>query len=166
MEAAIKLVKVLMGAFITGFGLLIYYGQVEQDKLRAQQMAFQAGLTDPELMFSSINFTTFLSTWLIRQADPTKKHPNPIVAYVGLHIFHNGAWQDIIAYLCRRRFRCLSEFYQNTLWRILWTTCSFLSSEYSWNVDLCGILTYLTGLLPKNGKWLERLSSWPLSWLS
>ncbi|KAF7346366.1 U-box domain-containing protein [Mycena sanguinolenta] len=31
----------------------------------------------PELVFRSIGFTNFLSTWLIRQVDPAKKHPNP-----------------------------------------------------------------------------------------
>ncbi|KAJ2929740.1 hypothetical protein H1R20_g7339, partial [Candolleomyces eurysporus] len=60
-EAAIKLVK------------------VEEAKIRMQQLAFEAGLMDPELLIRSINFMNFLSVWLIRQADPKKKHPAPMV---------------------------------------------------------------------------------------
>lgn len=54
----------------------------EQAKIKMQQLAFEAGLLDPELVFRSIGFTNFLSTWLIRQADPRKTHPNPTVEYV------------------------------------------------------------------------------------
>ena len=60
-EAAIKLVK------------------VEEGKVRMQQLAFEAGLMDPELLFRSISFMNYLSVWLIRQADPRKKHPNPMI---------------------------------------------------------------------------------------
>ncbi|RXW24458.1 hypothetical protein EST38_g1393 [Candolleomyces aberdarensis] len=60
-EAALKLVK------------------VEEAKIRMQQLAFEAGLMDPELLIRSINFMNFLSVWLIRQADPKKKHPSPMV---------------------------------------------------------------------------------------
>ncbi|TFK28063.1 ubiquitin conjugation factor E4 [Coprinopsis marcescibilis] len=61
-EAAIKLVK------------------TEEAKIRMQQLAFQAGLLDPELVFRCLSFTNFLSTWLIRQADPKQKHPSPSVS--------------------------------------------------------------------------------------
>jgi ubiquitin conjugation factor E4 B len=48
-----------------------------------------AGLTqlyDPEFLFRSNTFTSFVITWLIRYADPKKTHPKPIVEYVfGLH---------------------------------------------------------------------------------
>ena len=54
----------------------------EQGKIRSQQMAFETGLLDPEMVFRSIGFTNFLSTWLIRQVDPKKTHPNPLVEYV------------------------------------------------------------------------------------
>ncbi|KAJ3574715.1 hypothetical protein NP233_g1573 [Leucocoprinus birnbaumii] len=53
--------------------------KLELDKLRSHLHAFQTGLLDPELVFASINFTTFLSTWLIRQVDPKKSHPKPVV---------------------------------------------------------------------------------------
>ncbi|KAJ7107276.1 ubiquitin elongating factor core-domain-containing protein [Mycena crocata] len=49
----------------------------EMGKIRMQQLAFESQLLDPELVFRSIGFTNFLSTWLIRQAEPNKKHPNP-----------------------------------------------------------------------------------------
>ncbi|KAJ3542484.1 hypothetical protein NMY22_g3494 [Coprinellus aureogranulatus] len=52
--------------------------KTEESKTRMQQLAFEAGLLDPEVLFRSISFTNFLSVWLIRQADPNKKHPNPI----------------------------------------------------------------------------------------
>ncbi|KAJ7814016.1 hypothetical protein B0H14DRAFT_2187883, partial [Mycena olivaceomarginata] len=51
--------------------------KVEMAKIRMQQLAFEAQLLDPELVFCSIGFTNFLSTWLIRQVDPAKKHPQP-----------------------------------------------------------------------------------------
>ena len=54
----------------------------EQGKIRSQQLAFETGLLDPEMMFRSIGFTNFLSTWLVRQVDPKKTHPNPLVEYV------------------------------------------------------------------------------------
>jgi ubiquitin conjugation factor E4 B len=44
-----------------------------------------AGLTqlyDPEFLFRSNTFTSFVITWLIRYADPRKSHPKPIVEYV------------------------------------------------------------------------------------
>jgi len=45
-------------------------------KIQAQQLAFQVALLEPDLVFRSIGFTTFLSTWLIRQIDPKKLHPS------------------------------------------------------------------------------------------
>lgn len=47
-------------------------------KLRSYQLAFEAGLLDPEMVFRSIGFTTFLSTWLIRRVDPKGSHPSPV----------------------------------------------------------------------------------------
>jgi hypothetical protein len=41
--------------------------------------AFHAGLLDPEFIFASINFTTFLSTWVVNQVDPKKAHPKTII---------------------------------------------------------------------------------------
>ncbi|KAF9013252.1 ubiquitin elongating factor core-domain-containing protein [Cyathus striatus] len=52
---------------------------LEKMKIQMQQMAFEAGLQEPELVFRCIGFTTFLSTWVIRQVDPMKKHPSPVV---------------------------------------------------------------------------------------
>ncbi|KAH9480417.1 Ubiquitin conjugation factor E4 [Psilocybe cubensis] len=51
----------------------------EQNKVRIQQFTFEAGLMEQDLVFRSIGFTNFLATWLIRQADPKKTHPNPPV---------------------------------------------------------------------------------------
>ncbi|KAK1229888.1 Ubiquitin conjugation factor E4 [Marasmius sp. AFHP31] len=51
--------------------------KLEQNKIRASQLAYEAQLQDPELVYRSIGFTNFLSTWLIRQVDPKKTHPNP-----------------------------------------------------------------------------------------
>ncbi|EAU86067.1 ubiquitin conjugation factor E4 [Coprinopsis cinerea okayama7 len=53
--------------------------KTEEAKIKMQQLAFQAALTDPDLVFHSLGFTNFLSTWVIRQADPTQKHPSPTV---------------------------------------------------------------------------------------
>lgn len=54
----------------------------EQAKIKSQQLAYEAGLLDPDMTFRSLGFTNFLSTWLIRQVDPKKTHPNPLVQYV------------------------------------------------------------------------------------
>lgn len=48
-------------------------------KVKSSQLAFEAGLMDPEMIDRMIGFTNFLSTWLIRQVDPKKTHPNPSV---------------------------------------------------------------------------------------
>ncbi|EKM79473.1 hypothetical protein AGABI1DRAFT_74542 [Agaricus bisporus var. burnettii JB137-S8] len=53
--------------------------KVELDKLRSHMYAFHTGLLDPEFIFASINFTTFLSTWIINQVDPKKSHPKTII---------------------------------------------------------------------------------------
>ncbi|KIL63235.1 hypothetical protein M378DRAFT_79950 [Amanita muscaria Koide BX008] len=57
----------------------IRQAKLERDKVRAHQFAFEAGLVEPEHVYRSIGFISFLSTWLIRQVDPTRKHPNPLV---------------------------------------------------------------------------------------
>ncbi|KAG6816241.1 hypothetical protein H0H87_007478 [Tephrocybe sp. NHM501043] len=51
--------------------------KTEQAKIRIQQLAYQAQLSDPEFASRSLGFTIFLSTWVIRQVDPKKTHPNP-----------------------------------------------------------------------------------------
>ncbi|KAF7298968.1 U-box domain-containing protein [Mycena indigotica] len=53
--------------------------KTEIAKIRMQQLSYEAQLLDPELVFRSITFTNFLSTWLIRQAEPNQRHPNPPV---------------------------------------------------------------------------------------
>jgi ubiquitin conjugation factor E4 B len=62
----------------------------EQNKIKSQQMAFEAGLLDPEMVFRSIGFTNFLSTWLIHQVDPKKMHPSPLVEYVSHYFGDKG----------------------------------------------------------------------------
>jgi ubiquitin conjugation factor E4 B len=51
----------------------------EIDKIQAAQMAGLTQLYDPEFLFRSNTFTSFVITWLIRYADPRKAHPKPIV---------------------------------------------------------------------------------------
>ncbi|KAF9030215.1 hypothetical protein BDZ89DRAFT_1091648 [Hymenopellis radicata] len=53
--------------------------KMEMAKIRSSQFAYQAQLLDPEFVTRNIGFTNFLSTWLIRQAEPKKKHPTPLV---------------------------------------------------------------------------------------
>ncbi|GJE98441.1 Ubiquitin conjugation factor E4 [Phanerochaete sordida] len=53
--------------------------KTEMDKVRAAQMAYETQLAEPELVFRAISFTNFVSTWLIRLADPKHQHPNPPV---------------------------------------------------------------------------------------
>ncbi|EPQ54429.1 hypothetical protein GLOTRDRAFT_139020 [Gloeophyllum trabeum ATCC 11539] len=51
----------------------------EMSKIHMQQLAYETQLADPELVFRSIGFVTFVSVWMIRFVDPKKKHPNPAV---------------------------------------------------------------------------------------
>lgn len=51
----------------------------EIDKIQAAQMAGLTQLYDPEFLFRSNTFTSFVITWLIRYADPRRTHPKPIV---------------------------------------------------------------------------------------
>lgn len=51
-------------------------------KIRSLQFAFQVQIMDPELVFRTVGFINFVSTWLIRLVDPKKSHPNPLVEYV------------------------------------------------------------------------------------
>ncbi|KZT25406.1 hypothetical protein NEOLEDRAFT_1133784 [Neolentinus lepideus HHB14362 ss-1] len=53
--------------------------KTEMSKVHMQQFAYETQLSDPELVFRSIGFTTFVSTWLIRFVDPKKKHPSPTI---------------------------------------------------------------------------------------
>ncbi|KAI0670862.1 ubiquitin conjugation factor E4 [Trametes maxima] len=53
--------------------------KVQLDALWAAQMAYEAQLSEPELVFRTISFVNFVSTWIIRFVDPQKKHPNPLI---------------------------------------------------------------------------------------
>ncbi|EPT05311.1 hypothetical protein FOMPIDRAFT_1045367 [Fomitopsis schrenkii] len=53
--------------------------KAEMDKCMATQLAYSVQLSDPELVFRSISFANFVSTWLIRHVDPKHSHPNPPV---------------------------------------------------------------------------------------
>lgn len=44
-------------------------------------MAYEVQLGEPELVFRTISFVNFVSTWLIRFVDSRKKHPNPAIEY-------------------------------------------------------------------------------------
>ncbi|KAJ7134672.1 ubiquitin elongating factor core-domain-containing protein [Mycena epipterygia] len=78
----------------------------EMGKIRMQQLAFEAQLLDPELVFRSIGFTNFLSTWLIRQVDPNKKHPSPLAELplplevpMAFRVLPEYILEDIVDYL-------------------------------------------------------------------
>ncbi|KAJ8523244.1 hypothetical protein ONZ45_g319 [Pleurotus djamor] len=78
----------------------------EMDKVKAQQLAYEVQLLDPELVFRSIGFTTFLSVWLIRQADPKKTHPSPAVGLplpkevpMAFRVLPEYLVEDIVDYL-------------------------------------------------------------------
>ncbi|OSX59930.1 hypothetical protein POSPLADRAFT_1066990 [Postia placenta MAD-698-R-SB12] len=53
--------------------------KVELDKVLTSQLAFSVQLVDPEIVFRSVSFVNFVSTWLIRLVDPKRRHPNPPV---------------------------------------------------------------------------------------
>ena len=64
------------------YSLLVEHTQADQDKLLGIQLAYRAQLADPELVFRSISFVNFVSTWIIRFVDPKRTHPNPLVEFV------------------------------------------------------------------------------------
>ncbi|CDO71427.1 hypothetical protein BN946_scf184909.g21 [Trametes cinnabarina] len=53
--------------------------KAQQDALFAAQMAYEVQLGEPELVFRTISFVNFVSTWIIRFVDPRKRHPNPTI---------------------------------------------------------------------------------------
>lgn len=65
-----------------------FHIQIEQEKIKSAQLAYEAQLSDPELVFRSISFTIFLSVWLIRQVDPKKTHPSPPAQFVYPSAYH------------------------------------------------------------------------------
>jgi len=48
-------------------------------KIEAHQFAYRVQLLEPDFVFRYIGFTNFVSTWLIRRADPKGLHPTPAV---------------------------------------------------------------------------------------
>ena len=60
-------------------GTLVNQAMLELDSLRAKSYSFTAQLMDPDHVSRSMVFVTFVSTWIVRFADPEKKHPNPLV---------------------------------------------------------------------------------------
>jgi len=53
--------------------------KAEEEKIRAQQLAYAVQLCDPELVFRSIQFVNFVSAWLIRSVDPTHSYPKKTI---------------------------------------------------------------------------------------
>ncbi|KAJ7288279.1 ubiquitin conjugation factor E4 [Mycena rebaudengoi] len=70
----------------------------EMGKIRMQQLAFEAQLLDPELVFRSIGFTNFLSTWLIRQYVPLWL-PLPTEVPMAFRVLPEYILEDIVDYL-------------------------------------------------------------------
>ena len=50
----------------------------ELAKVKSTSYSFTVQLLDPEHVFRSMAFATFVSTWVVRFVDPKKKHPNPL----------------------------------------------------------------------------------------
>ncbi|KAI0632350.1 ubiquitin conjugation factor E4 [Trametes polyzona] len=53
--------------------------KAQQDTLAAAMRAYETQLGEPELVFRTISFVNFVSTWVIRFVDPRKQHPNPLI---------------------------------------------------------------------------------------
>ena len=56
--------------------------QTEMAKIQSHQLAFRVQLLEPDFILRYIGFTDFVSTWLIRRAEPKGLHPTPLVEYV------------------------------------------------------------------------------------
>lgn len=75
-------------------------------KIRSQQFAFQVQLMEPELVFRTIGFMNFVSTWLIRLVDPKKSHPDPIVEYVVFSLMDKFKGANYLSgYRCHKKYR-------------------------------------------------------------
>lgn len=48
-------------------------------KIQAEQQAYRVQIMDPELVFRTIGFINFVSSWLIRIVDPRHAHPTTMV---------------------------------------------------------------------------------------
>lgn len=77
----------------------------EIDRIQAAQMSGTTQLYDPEFLFRSNTFTSFVSTWLIRYADPRKAHPKPAVELplpkevpLGFRVLPEYILEDVIDY--------------------------------------------------------------------
>ncbi|KAI9458816.1 ubiquitin elongating factor core-domain-containing protein [Russula earlei] len=80
--------------------------KTDEDKIQAAQMAGVTQLYDPEFLFRSNTFTSFVTVWLIRYADPRKSHPKPIVELplpkdvpLDFRVLPEYILEDIIDYL-------------------------------------------------------------------
>jgi len=76
------------------------------DKIQAMQMAGLTQLYDPEFLFRSNTFTSFVTSWLIRYADPKRTHPKPTVELplpkdvpLDFRVLPEYILEDIIDYL-------------------------------------------------------------------
>ena len=49
--------------------------QAQKEGIEAAQLAYHTQLAEPELVFRSISFVNFVSTWVIRSIDPRHQHP-------------------------------------------------------------------------------------------
>ncbi|KAN0087641.1 Ubiquitin elongating factor core domain containing protein [Tylopilus felleus] len=53
--------------------------KTEMAKIQSHQLAFRVQLLEPDFILRYIGFTDFVSTWLIRRAEPKGLHPTPLV---------------------------------------------------------------------------------------
>lgn len=59
--------------------VVVNQAKSELAKIKSTSYSFTVQLLDPEHVFRTMAFTTFVSTWVVRLVDPRKKHPNPLV---------------------------------------------------------------------------------------
>ncbi|KAF4617286.1 hypothetical protein D9613_006110 [Agrocybe pediades] len=109
----------------------------EKDKIRIQQFTFEAGLMDQDSVFQSIGFTNFLSTWLIRQADPKKQHPNPVVQLplpkevpMAFRVLPEYIVEDIVDYLYFAVHTSPDKFEMSGKTELLTFVLTFLTSTW------------------------------------
>ncbi|KAF7987086.1 hypothetical protein HWV62_255 [Athelia sp. TMB] len=57
----------------------ITQAKTQMTKIQAEQQAYRVQIMDPELVFRTIGFINFVSSWLIRIVDPRHAHPTTMV---------------------------------------------------------------------------------------
>lgn len=111
--------------------------QTEMAKIQAQQFAFRVQLLEPDFVLQYIGFTNFVSTWLIRRAEPKGSHPTPPAEYV-LSVGRGCPIEPLAGCHSHKKFPCHSGCFLNIFWKMWWNfSFSSLGTPFSNTHNTC-----------------------------